>query len=86
MCTSYVVISSLSCFLKYVHIWYGEVPNMFIAITAALSTVVPAEIARLILAAAVGYTIANRMSGSADDDDDEDEEDTDMSFDGGFKL
>jgi len=52
----------------------GEVLNMFIAITAALSTVVPAEIARLILAAAVGYTIANRMSGSADDDDENEDE------------
>lgn len=51
----------------------GEILNMFIAITAALSTVVPAEIARLILAAAVGYTIANRMSGSADDDDDKED-------------
>ena len=58
---------------------------MFIAITAALSTVVPAEIARLILAAAVGYTIANRMSGSADDDDDEDEEDIEENHDDDVK-
>lgn len=53
----------------------GEVLNMFIAITAALSTVVPAEVVRIILAAAVGYTIANKMGSRDDDTEDIEEED-----------